>query len=85
MRRIRKTRTTVATHEKVTFSHALGVETAVCPVCSGTVAMLSPEAAALAFGIPVRSLFRRVEEGTVHFLESPGGALLICPKSISHP
>ena len=85
MRKIRKTRTTVETHEKVTLSQSVGPAHAICPLCSGTVAMLPAEAVALLHGIPVRHLFRRVEEGSVHFLEAPGGVLLVCPKSISEP
>ena len=47
--------------------------------------MLHPDEAARRFGIPVRSLFRRVEEGRVHYVESSSGVLLICPNSIAKP
>jgi len=85
MRRIRKTRTTVETRERLTLSHLQESTQAVCPVCRETVGMLSTETAAQLLGIPVRTLFRRVEEGTVHFIEGPGGRVLICPHSLSNP
>jgi len=32
--------------------------------------------------LSLRQVFRRVESGAVHFLETPLGMLLICPKSL---
>ncbi len=48
--------------------------------CQG-VQMLRAEDAARDLGITMRSLFTRVESGTIHFIED-GGELLICAKAL---
>jgi hypothetical protein len=54
-----------------------------CEVCANPqVAMLAPEVAATLAGISLRTIFKMVEAGQVHYLEEPGGLLLICPNSL---
>lgn len=50
-------------------------------MCSG-VEMLSPETAAVLFGVPLRWIYRRVESGELHFQEIGAGSLLVCPSSL---
>lgn len=45
-------------------------------------AMLAPEAAAVVAGVTLRTLFRWVEAGKVHFLEQADGTMLICSGSL---
>jgi hypothetical protein len=52
-----------------------------CAACGGRVRMLSPDEAALVAGITLRTIFRRVEGGQVHFTETAEGQLLICPNT----
>lgn len=51
-----------------------------CEVCGAE--MARPEAAAVATGLHVREVYRRVEAGTVHFLESADGVLAVCLDSL---
>jgi hypothetical protein len=52
-----------------------------CATCSG-VELLTPEAAGVLFGVPLRWIFRNVENGELHFRETSGGSLLVCPASL---
>jgi len=54
-----------------------------CEQCANSqAAMLAPEAAAVVAGVSLRTIFRWVELGRVHFLEQKDGTLLICPDSL---
>jgi hypothetical protein len=54
-----------------------------CEACAASVPMFLPErVAALAETTP-REIYRRVEEGLVHFVETDSGELLICSNSTS--
>jgi len=44
--------------------------------------MLPPALAAGLAGMPERMVYRWVEANKVHFLERPGGAILICSESL---
>ena len=44
--------------------------------------MLTPEQAAAVAGVTVRAVNRRVEDGSVHFLETADGRLLVCVNSL---
>ncbi|MCI0391249.1 MAG: helix-turn-helix domain-containing protein [Acidobacteria bacterium] len=53
-----------------------------CAGCAEQVRMLTPEESALAAGVTVRTIYRWVEAGKLHFIESPDGLLLICFNSL---
>jgi hypothetical protein len=53
-----------------------------CAPCGQYVEMLTTDAAALLAGVGSRTIFRRVESGSVHYTETPEGLVLICPNSI---
>lgn len=44
--------------------------------------MLSPEAAAVLFGVPLRWVYRRIESGELHFHETGEGSVLVCRSSL---
>ena len=44
--------------------------------------LVAPEEAAFIAGVSTRAVYRWVEAGAVHFAETPGGGLLICPDSL---
>ena len=44
--------------------------------------MVRPETAASITGIPVRTLFRCLEAGLIHYREIENGAVLICVNSL---
>jgi hypothetical protein len=45
--------------------------------------MLTPEAAAAFTGVSPRAIYRCVENGELHFIDTSDGALLICSGSFS--
>ena len=51
-----------------------------CPACGE--AMLAAEAAAAVFQINCRRVYRFVEAGAAHFLETEAGATLVCLSSL---
>ena len=53
-----------------------------CPACGGEAQMLTPEQAAAMARVTVRAVNRRVEDGSVHFLETADGLLWVCVSSL---
>ena len=53
-----------------------------CEKCKAKVVMLPVEAAASITGFTQRTLYRWTEEGKVHFIEQPGGVVLLCSESL---
>jgi hypothetical protein len=53
-----------------------------CEQCAGAVSMVTPEDAARLCQAPTRAIYRRVEIGEVHFVETGAGELLICCSSL---
>jgi len=84
--KIRKTtRTTEITIEKSEFivvhrTHRSA--SAWCVECGKHVRLINPEDAAIATGLNVREVYRRIEAGEVHFVETRDGAPLVCIKSL---
>ncbi len=52
-----------------------------CGQCAAESLMVSTNEAATLVNTTARDVFRRVDAGNVHFLETEGGTLLICCKS----
>ena len=79
----KRTVTTIEIHERLLVSPARNdVMRLPCPVCAER-AMVTPEAAAALARVTVRSIYARIEAGSVHFLERPDGLLLLCADSLS--
>jgi len=53
-----------------------------CAECAGQVHMLRPEDAAAAARLSVRTIYRWVEAGRLHFIEAPEESLRICLNSL---
>jgi excisionase family DNA binding protein len=53
-----------------------------CERCGGEVRMVTPDEAAALTGISLRRIYRRVESGKLHFVETDAGALVICVSSL---
>ena len=53
-----------------------------CADCGEQVAMLTPDQAATIASVSSRMIYRRVEAGEMHYLETPEGHLLVCANSI---
>lgn len=56
-----------------------------CEACAIDVEMVTPEIAAFLCGTTARNVYRLIESGAAHFIETPGGELLICANSILSP
>ncbi|MGH9839187.1 MAG: hypothetical protein ACREEM_10420 [Blastocatellia bacterium] len=54
-----------------------------CAACADTARMVTPESAAELAGATQRTIYRWVEAGELHFIETSDGALLICANSIT--
>ena len=82
MKKRARTETRVELHEVwiITDPQAAPV---VCDVCANQQsAMIGPQEAALVAGVSLRTIFRWVEAGLVHYLEKPNIGVLICPNSL---
>lgn len=55
-----------------------------CPQCKSEVPMVTAEEAAALVEITVRKLYRWVEKGSLHFIETPSGQVWICLTSLMH-
>ena len=53
-----------------------------CVSCAAEGQWVTPEHAALISNTDTRSLYRRIEEGEVHFTESTDGPALVCLNSL---
>jgi hypothetical protein len=54
-----------------------------CPACGDEVRMVTVEQAAALSRITWREIYRQVEAGKLHFIETNGGSLLICLHSLN--
>jgi len=79
----KRTETIIETHQvQIVRRRKRGTEVW-CEACAAAVSMLAPESAAELAGVSQRTIYRRVEAGELHFVETPEGALLICSNSIT--
>ncbi len=53
-----------------------------CLECSSPVQSVTPEEAAVLAGISTRTVYRRVEAGQLHFIETAEQSLMICLNSL---
>jgi len=52
-----------------------------CTACDRNVQFVSAETAARVARVSVRTIYRRIEEGLLHFTETHDGLLLVCSTS----
>lgn len=84
MAKTRKTERAVEIHEFYVIRSSSGSLPALCGQCSsGDAFMVAPEQAAAITHVPLRIIYRLIETGTVHYREGPGGALVVCLKSLT--
>lgn len=55
-----------------------------CERCAAETELLTPDEAALISGATQMLIFRRVENGELHFIETTRGALQICRNSLEN-
>lgn len=72
---------TVEKTERVVIRYKREMSTVRCRECGQDSQMIRVEDAARNLGMTMRSIFSRVDSGTIHFIED-GGELLICTDSL---
>ena len=77
-RRTEKTVITFETFQRRTMHLRRRAKIAWCERCTAKTVMLAPDEAAAHLQTTAREIFRRVESGEIHYLETTGGALLVC-------
>jgi hypothetical protein len=78
----KRIRITIQQRERITISGSQPIMAAWCTECNAEVKMASGEQSALLAGVSSREIYRRVEDGSVHFTETPEGQLFICLNSL---
>ena len=78
----KKTEILIETHERTFFRWLEKEVRTFCPVCRTDGFFILPERAAVETGASVREIFRRVESGAVHFIETANGLTLVCQASL---
>lgn len=78
MRQVRRTTITVETHE--VWSIAREQVRVKCTECDAQ--MITPEDAATIAGTCMRTVFRWIEAGMVHYVETTTGTVLVCVVSL---
>ncbi|HYW74724.1 MAG TPA: hypothetical protein VE961_27105 [Pyrinomonadaceae bacterium] len=81
----RKKKTTIVTfeaRERTTIRCETPRVFAWCNQCGEEVWMVTASQAALMSLTDMRTIFRGVEAGAIHFIENDGNAILVCSKSL---
>ena len=80
----RRTEITIERRELLVVRRSTTADLVRCPECCSPQppVLIAPEDAAVIAGVGTRAVYRWVEAGAVHFAETPGGALLVCPDSL---
>jgi hypothetical protein len=82
MRRKKKTTiVTVESRERLTIQRLTGSSIRWCEHCQAETSMVTPDEAAALSRSDLRTVFRQIELGSLHFLDSQG-AILICSNSL---
>jgi len=76
----RKIRISIRSHERIFISSTTSLAL-VCAFCEEETRFFPPEVAACLAGTTIRSIFRAVEDGRLHFIESED-KVFICSRSL---
>lgn len=76
----RKTEIIFEVEETIVLRQAAKISHAFCPQCEASVVMISPQMVADLSNLTEREIYRRVEIGALHFIETDG--VLICLNSL---
>jgi len=79
----KKTEILIETRERTLIRWLEKEIRAFCEECRDESLFILPERAAVESGASVREIFRRVESGAVHFIETENRLTLICRASLS--
>ena len=79
----KRTVITIETHRLTVVRSATDQSLPGANVAVAEVRMVTPEQAAALAGTRPRAIYRRIESGDLHFVETGAGTLLICSGSLS--
>lgn len=80
----RKTEKEVEIHEFYVIRTPSGSLPAVCGECSrGDAIMMLPEQATVLAQVPLRTIYRWVESGLIHYKEITNGSIVVCLRSLT--
>lgn len=86
MRRKKKTTiVTIESRERTTIHRLTRRLVAWCEQCGAEALMVTPYEAATLCSTDAQAIFRGVEAGEIHSVETERGALLVCSKSLRFP
>ena len=81
LRKKKQTEITLERRERLVVRQR-GTFPAWCAVCERSMVFISVDASAAIAGSTVREIFRRIEAGDLHFLETLTGQIFVCPASL---
>jgi len=73
---------TIETHQLTVVHSANRAVRMWCEECARDVSMLAPDKASMLVRVTLRTIYRWVEEGKLHFIEAQPGRLLVCAESL---
>ncbi|MFN0124380.1 MAG: hypothetical protein ACKV2V_28095 [Blastocatellia bacterium] len=76
------TRIVVETERTLLVDTAYQPQREHCPLCAAETEMTAPEHAAILARVPPRAIYRWIEAGQVHFVETQDGGVLVCTVSL---
>ena len=79
----RKIEIVIRTRERVIIKSNLPARQFFCAFCGAETMVIPPERAAAVFNLSAREIYRRVENGAGHFIETDNGLTLVCSASFS--
>jgi hypothetical protein len=82
VRRIRRTEVTVETDEIVVIRSSQTTVVPLCPQCCDAVPMITADQAREVASTNTRAIYRWVEAGLIHNIETPDGVVFVCPRSL---
>jgi len=80
----RRIEITVEQHRLVVLSRRNRSINTWCETCGEQVQMVTPDQAAQLWNVSTRTIYRRVEAGRLHFMETEKGLTLICFQSLEN-
>lgn len=78
----RRAEITVELNQVVVIKKPEGLVVLWCPACNERVNMITPEAAAILSNVDTRTIYRRIDAGTLHFAETSDELALVCLNSL---
>jgi|GEM_PF-1727972 len=73
---------TIETHQQTLIRSNGKIFVAWCEACGAETLMLMPEQSAIVCSTTQREIFRSIENGELHFIETTAGVTLICRNSL---